>query len=124
MSKTWNEEELKMASEQMKKMGHMTYEEFCEHWDVNSTIEAKAYLETQMSVFEKTMAPEMKSALAVALKAMSRLIPVKIEKTDSGTFYICSNCKKIVKKNEQSHGNLNIPHCKWCGQAWDWSDSK
>ncbi len=30
MSKTWNEEELKIASEQMKKMGHMTYEEFCE----------------------------------------------------------------------------------------------
>ena len=124
MSKTWNEEELKMASEQMKKMGHMTYEEFCEHWDVNSTIEAKAYLEKQMSVFEKTMAPEMKNALTVALKAMSRVIPVKLEKTDSGTFYICSNCKKIVKKNEQSHGNLNIPHCKWCGQAWDWSDSK
>ena len=124
MSKTWNEEELKMASEQMKKMGHMTYEEFCERWDVNSTIEAKAYLEKQMLAFEKTMAPEMKGALTVALKAMSRVIPVKLEKADSGKFYICSTCKKIVKKNEQSHGNLNIPHCKWCGQAWDWSEEK
>lgn len=31
MSRTWTEEELKIASEQMKKMGHMTYEEFCEY---------------------------------------------------------------------------------------------
>lgn len=31
MSKTWNEEELKIASAQMKNMGHMTYEEFCEY---------------------------------------------------------------------------------------------
>ena len=31
MSRDWNKEELQLASEQMKKMGHMSYEEFCEH---------------------------------------------------------------------------------------------
>ena len=31
MSRTWNEEELKLASAEMKKMGCMTYEEFCEY---------------------------------------------------------------------------------------------
>lgn len=31
MSRTWNEEELKLASAEMKKMGYMTYEEFCEY---------------------------------------------------------------------------------------------
>ncbi len=30
MSKSWNEEELKMASEHMKKLGHLSFEEFCE----------------------------------------------------------------------------------------------
>lgn len=124
MSKTWNEEELKMASEQMKKMGHMTYEEFCKHWDIQSIIEAKTYLETQLSVFNKTMAPEMKNALTVALKAMSKAIPAKPTKTDSGSFYICPTCNTIVSRNEQSHGNLNIPHCKWCGQTWNWNDSE
>lgn len=30
MSKSWNKEELKAASEAMKKAGQMSYEEFCE----------------------------------------------------------------------------------------------
>lgn len=29
MSKSWNKEELKTASEAMKKAGQMSYEEFC-----------------------------------------------------------------------------------------------
>ena len=28
MSKSWNEKEIKIASEQMQKMGHLSYEEF------------------------------------------------------------------------------------------------
>lgn len=28
MSKSWNKKEIKIASEQMKKMGHLSYEEF------------------------------------------------------------------------------------------------
>lgn len=31
MSRDWSKKELQIASEQMKKTGHMTYEEFCEH---------------------------------------------------------------------------------------------
>lgn len=31
MSKSWNEKELQLASEQMKKMGYMSYKEFCKH---------------------------------------------------------------------------------------------
>ena len=33
---------------------------------------AKRYLETQMVIFEKTMAPEMKKALTVALDSMAK----------------------------------------------------
>lgn len=83
---------------------------------------AKRYLETQMVIFEKTMAPEMKKALTVALDSMAKDIAEKPKISDSRSFHICPRCNKIVRRNEQSHGNLNIPRCKWCGQAWDWSD--
>lgn len=31
MSRDWNEKELQMASDEMKRMGYMSYEEFCEY---------------------------------------------------------------------------------------------
>ena len=63
-------------------------------------------------------------ALAIAQMAIEKQIAKKPKKGDSKGFYICPCCNKIVRKNEQSHGNLNIRNCKWCGQAWDWSDTK
>ena len=31
MSRSWTEKELKAASDQMKKLGHMSYDEFCKY---------------------------------------------------------------------------------------------
>lgn len=39
----------------------------------------------------------------------------------SGSYYICPSCDRFINQHEQSHGNIDIPHCKWCGQALDWS---
>lgn len=38
--------------------------------------------------------------------------------------YICPACNKFIFKNEQSHGNIDIPYCKWCGQKLDWGEEK
>ncbi len=56
------------------------------------------------------------------VNAVGKQLPKKPKKIDSGWFYTCPNCNKIVKKYEQSHGKIKIPYCKWCGQAWDWSN--
>ena len=65
MSKSWNEEELKMASEQMNQMGHMTYEEFCEHlkrhpsYITEHTIDEKVIMEYKQKQLdgEKMLCP-------------------------------------------------------------------
>lgn len=37
---------------------------------------------------------------------------------------VCPNCGRFIDRHEQKHGNIDIPCCKWCGQAIDWSDNK
>ncbi len=66
------------------------------------------------------MTVEQDRALAVVQKAVEKQIPKKPEKSDSRMFYICPCCRRFVQKNEQSHGNIDIKFCKWCGQAFDW----
>ena len=46
--------------------------------------------------------------------------PKKPEPSESGCYYICPSCNKFILRREKSHGNIDIPHCKWCGQALDW----
>lgn len=62
--------------------------------------------------------------IALACKALDKQIPKKSQKSESGMFYICPTCSKFINRREKSHGNINIPHCKWCGQALEWSDKK
>lgn len=38
-------------------------------------------------------------------------------------YYRCPNCDRLITRHEQSHGNIDISHCKWCGQALDWGDT-
>ena len=33
---------------------------------------------------------------------------------------LCPNCNRFLDRHEQRHGNIDIPYCKWCGQAIDW----
>ena len=56
--------------------------------------------------------------------SIERLTPKEPERSDSGAFYICPNtgCRRFILRREQpSHGNIDIPHCKWCGQALEWT---
>lgn len=38
----------------------------------------------------------------------------------SGKYGVCPNCSKLIERYEQKHGNIEIPHCKWCGQKLNW----
>lgn len=62
-------------------------------------------------------------ALMRAFAAVVRLTPVTPEPSSSGVFGICPNCEAFLDRYEQSHGNIEIPHCKWCGQVLDWSET-
>lgn len=46
-------------------------------------------------------------------------IVVKPRKSDAGSS-ICPNCEHFIMQYEQSHGNITVPYCKWCGQRLDW----
>lgn len=59
-----------------------------------------------------------------ALNALEKQTPQKPKALDSGEFYSCPNCDIVIRKNEPSYGNIDIPRCKWCGQALDWSDGE
>ena len=39
-----------------------------------------------------------------------------------GRYSVCPSCNRFVFQHERTHGNLDIPFCKWCGQALDWSE--
>lgn len=56
--------------------------------------------------------------------SIERLTPKEPERSDSGAYSICPNtgCRRFILRREQSHGNIDIPHCKWCGQALEWGD--
>lgn len=66
---------------------------------------------------------EDEEALMRAIIAIQRLIPRKPAISNSGVYGVCPNCRRLVLQFEQSHGNIEIPHCKWCGQALDWKGS-
>lgn len=63
-------------------------------------------------------------ALTVLKSCAESKIPLKVIEEKRSFFPVCPACNKFVKKHEQSHGKIVIPHCKWCGQALYWSDSE
>lgn len=64
-------------------------------------------------------------ALLLAIKSLRRLTPCKPTLSDSGDYGICPNfrCRRLVLQYEPTHGDIEIPHCKWCGQALNWGGS-
>lgn len=40
----------------------------------------------------------------------------------NGKHGVCPCCESLVSQYEISNGEKEIPHCKWCGQALDWSE--
>ena len=71
-----------------------------------------------------SMTVEQDKALAIAQKALEKQIPKKPQKSESGTFNICPTCGKFINRREKSHGNIDIPCCKWCGKSLDWGDKE
>lgn len=68
----------------------------------------------------ENMTAEQDKALAVIQKAAEYRIPKMPKRSGSGMFFICPGCRRFLERRELSHGNIDIPHCKWCGQALDW----
>ena len=56
--------------------------------------------------------------------AVQRLTPKRPLASTSGRYGVCPCCECLVSKYEHEHGNIVIPHCKWCGQALDWEGVK
>lgn len=65
----------------------------------------------------------VKEAYAMAISALEKQIPKKPNKINTKA-NVCPCCNRFIDRHEQKHGNLNIPYCKWCGQAIDWSDTE
>lgn len=57
--------------------------------------------------------------LSQLIQAAERAVPEKMRTTETGAT-VCPCCNRFIERHEQSHGNLDIPHCKWCGQTIDW----
>lgn len=64
------------------------------------------------------------NALNIAIDAVKKQIPTVAMKSDSGSYYICPSCMKLIEHYEISHGNIEIPYCKWCGQRIDWAEGE
>ena len=58
---------------------------------------------------------------SVVREAVEKQIPQKPKR--SGKYGVCPSCSRLIERYEQKHGNIEIPHCKWCGKKLDWSDS-
>ena len=58
--------------------------------------------------------------LSQLIWAANRVVPKKPEITSTKAT-VCPCCDRFIDRHEQSHGNLDIPHCKWCGQAINWN---
>lgn len=70
--------------------------------------------------------PEYLQAKNIAVKALKRQTAVPVDEPASGArdWKICPNCERFISRYERSHGNVEIPCCKWCGQKLDWSGAK
>lgn len=86
--------------------------------------EQKALQTIKYEVDEEGHCGYIENELRVAMTALEKQIPKKPQKSESRTFDICPTCGKFINRREKSHGNIDIPRCKWCGQKLDWSDSE
>lgn len=60
-------------------------------------------------------------ACRMGLEALKKQMPTRPKKSGTGAD-LCPRCDRFVERREKKHGNLDIPYCKWCGQAIDWSE--
>ena len=89
-----------------------------------TAIEAIDIIKTAIAEVEWNYPLDYAIAFETAVEALKKQIPQKPKLLSSGEFYSCPNCDIVIRKNEPSHGNIDIPHCKWCGQALDWGNGE
>lgn len=107
--------------------GGMKYKKlrFKEGRDMNKYEKAKEYFEKVLNSAAKSgsdygVNQTGCSEINTAIEALEKQIPKTPQKSGNSTFHICPTCSKFIKQREQSHGNISIPCCKWCGQKLDW----
>lgn len=61
----------------------------------------------------------MREARQKGIEALRKQIPTRTGTTKTGA-PICPCCNRFLDRHEQKHGNIDIPYCKWCGQAIKW----
>lgn len=61
------------------------------------------------------------AAFDMAIEALERQKPKKIAEFHSGNYCICPNCQRLILRHRETHGNINISFCEWCGQALEWN---
>ena len=69
---------------------------------------------------------EYLQAKNIAVQALKKQIAVPVDEPESATidWKICPNCERFISRYECSHGNVEIPCCKWCGQKLEWKGAK
>ncbi len=69
---------------------------------------------------------EYLQAKNIAVQALKKQIAVPVDEPESVTidWKICPDCERFISRYEQSHGRIEIRHCKWCGQKLDWKGGK
>ena len=85
--------------------------------------EAIGTIEIAIAEVEWSYPMEYAVAFEKAIEALKTRIPMQPKQDTKQKYnfaYTCPACNKFISKNEQSHGNLDIPYCKWCGQKLDW----
>lgn len=60
------------------------------------------------------------AACRAGIKALNKQIRKKPIRSADGIFFACPECRRYIRRHEQEHGNIDIPYCKWCGQALKW----
>lgn len=93
-------------------------------WVDGKMLEIVYELEVTKSEAARNRLNEEYQALTVLKSCAESRVPIKAIEKKNSFFPVCPVCNKFIKKHEQSHGNIVIPHCKWCGQKIDWSDTE
>lgn len=76
---------------------------------------------TLVDMFYNTLDKQRYSEIcADTLEAVNKQISKRAKKSESGMYFICPCCDRFIERRERTHGNFDIPYCKWCGQKIDW----
>lgn len=77
---------------------------------------------TEIHYAKEPRAIKISEALYMAVSALEKQIPMKVEYYDDGDYARCPNCD--YKDFENGINDWECNFCSRCGQALDWSDNE